>query len=186
MTTKALLPTFEETPVYTKGQSIEEFSEGWEKYAFYSGLSKRMMLLIMANAEDLVNKKVRTTRELAEATGISERTIGHFRVNDDFAKANGFILAKITACHVGDIILKIYKTLDNGSWNAGAFLLRLAGVHVDKLQTENVNVNIEAQRTQPQNFDEALDELLITLGAQGWSAAMIVERYNSLKMSGAF
>jgi len=166
--------------------SEDEMEAYLEKFVHYSRLNKRHRMLIKAYAEDLAAGKPRSDAQIAEELGIGLKTIRTYKTDPDFAQACGFIMANITASNTPQIISKIHEIGNEGSWNALKFLLELSGVYTQKLQTQNVNVNVNQTRPSTKSFDEALDELLIALGAAGWSAAMIVERYNTLRAQGAW
>lgn len=184
MAQKALVPDLTSAPIFDPNDDMEEYLN---KFVHYARLRPGMKQLIKAYAEDLVSGTVRTDAQIAGTIGVAERTVVRYKADPDFALATGFIMAQLTASDAHQIIAKIRKCLDNGSWNAGKFLLELGGVYVEKHQTQNVNVNYNQPMVEEaMSFDEALDETLIALGAQGLSANQIVERYEQLRASGAF
>lgn len=185
---KALVPDLTEIPAFISGDDLDDDLDGYlAKFVLYSNLRPAQRMLIKAYAEDLVTGKRRTDKKISKDTGIPGRTMLRFKSDPDFALANGFIMAHLTASDAGQIIADIRKCLANGSWNAGKFLLEMSGVYVQKLQVQSQNVNYNQTIQAPvQSFDEAVDELLISLGNQGWSANQIVERYEALRAAGAF
>jgi hypothetical protein len=166
--------------------NVEETEDYLKNFVHYAMLKPKQQLLLKLKAEDLVIGKARTTREICEEIQISERQVYRYYLDPAFTEAAGFILANLTAGKALMYIHWIEAAAKEGKWQAARFLLQLGGVYTEKLMTQNLNMNMNTTRQTPQSFDEALDDLLITLGEQGWSANQIVERFNRLRSEGAF
>lgn len=170
-------------------ENLDEVEDMLQNFSSFTSLTSNQRAVLMAICEDMFLEqgvKRRTNTQLAKDCGISYSGIGFILANPRFNTALGMLTIAVARGKSHIYLSAMEKLALKGHYSAIKFLLEYGGTYTKRSEVKTQNLNVNVNQGRPQNFDEAVDYLLISLGSQGWSASQIVERYNTLKAENAF
>jgi hypothetical protein len=145
----------------------------------FAPLSEGQINVLQELVKDSLSNNVRTTPEIAESAGVSERSVRLYRSDPVWSQALGVLMVGV-ARGKSDIYLRLIEKAAEKDWRAAKFLFELSGIFVPKSQQLNVNVNA-SEYAHFENVEDMIDEFLRKLHQLGWSADRLVARYNAVR-----
>ena len=185
----ALQPNKVIPPDFPEVANMTEAEELLSSFGEMSRLTNKQRAVLMAITEDMFleeGEKRRTNGQIAKACGVHIKSVDYMLANPRFNSALGMMMVAVVRGETHLYVGAMRKLALSGHFSATKFMLEYGGTYTKRSQVETKNLNVNMSRTAPEDYDAALDSLLITLGGQGYSANMIVDRYNRLKAEGAF
>lgn len=151
----------------------------------FASLRPKHLSVLMAIADDLMSDNTRSDSQMARDLGIERLLITRARQNVLFAQCLGVMVLGIARGR-SDLYLVWTEQAARGGNSAMIRLLwELTGLYVPKSKHMNVNIDL-TQEHVAKTWEDALDEMLISLGHAGWTADRIAARFNTLRSQGAF
>ena len=151
-----------------------------------SQLTKSHKMIIREEIHDFVSESSRTVPDIANKLGIHVNTVYAAHRDERYRRAFTLACDRLfqDMAHIG--YSSIVKSARDGKVSAAKLILEITGKHVDKIQTANVNVNVDITPEVGMNPRVAVEQFLTMLGTRGWSIEEINQIWASLKESQAF
>ncbi len=153
-----------------------------QNFATFSQLTQTQIAVIIEMSKNVVSDQRLTDEQLASKLNISRQTVYLCRQNQHFCQALAVIIRETVKGNTDRIVSNIVDA-SKKDWRAGKFLMEYTGQYTQRLQTQNLNVSVSLDSELP---GDAVDTLIVRLGALGISLDRITERYIELKNQGAF
>lgn len=144
---------------------------------------------LMAIIHDSIAEKPRTLKEIAKELGCTQRNLVYIQANPGFNTALGLMMVGITRGRTHVYVEQMHKLALKGQYQAIKFMLEYGGTYVKKAEVVSKNLNMMVQQdieSTPESFNDAVDKFLTRMGARGWTAERIVQRFNQLAQTGAW
>lgn len=155
---------------------------------FFTGFAQfntRQLAVLKEITIDLTSGNIRSDAEIARHLGISANTMSNYRANPAFSQAMCLMTMGVVRGKV-DVYVRMLEKHGAKDWHALKFLLEFVGLHVQKSQQTNININSGTKAVGITNADVAVNAVLTRLGELGWSEERLVERFRALKTENAW
>ena len=125
----------------------------------YSTLHPTQKAVLIAMMNDFMSETIRTDTEMAADLSVDRKTIYNCRTNSTFNAVMTSIMPEMVQAKLPKYLLQIEKHGEK-DYKPLEFLIKYAGLYVDRHQNVNLNANISAQDI-PQTPKEVLERHLI-------------------------
>ena len=182
-----LTDDFTIAPVVPQIQTAEEVEAVTNSFAHLPKMSSKKIAVLIAIGTDLVSDTPRSDVKIAEDVGIDRVTVASYRSDPAFGMALSTLVVGIARGR-SDLYLRwTEQSAKDGKVAAQKLLWEISGIYIQRKKSMNMNIDMTLDTGNvPKTYTDAVDDFLIALGEAGWNAQQIVERFNSLRASGAW
>jgi len=154
----------------------------------FVGLSQRQVGVLKALIENFLSDTPRSDSAIARDLNVHHGSISRLRNTPTFAMAFNTAVFGALRGKMDRFILRIIDMAEaKNDWRVYKFILELAGLYVPKMQSLNVNVDVQSQSaSQFASVEDVAETFIIRLGELGWTEEDFVNKYRELKAQQAF
>lgn len=158
-----------------------------EKYIAMAGLPRiRSAILRTEMLNYMSESPCMTAQQIADQVDCSVESVYKAHRDVRYKAAKSHIQDMWFQGMAGNVYKAVLDTAMAGKVGAQKLALEVMGKHVTRVETRNINTNVDIMGDQTFDLDAAIDKFIIMVGNRGWSLEMLADRWRILKSSQAF